>query len=75
MKELAQKIFEIGKAKGFDIPGDTLEFDHQPIYGDDVRIRVPSIDKAKSVLGWEPSVPLEEALEICLDRVMAGSKG
>ncbi len=69
MKELAEMIFELGKAKGFDIPGDTLEFDHQPIYGDDVRTRVPSIDKVKSVLGWEPSVSLEEALEICLDRV------
>lgn len=69
MKELAQAIFDLGKKMGFDIPGDELEFEHLPIYGDDVRIRVPSIDKAKTVLGWEPTVPLEEALETCIGRV------
>lgn len=72
MKELAQKIFDLGQEKGFGIPGDKLEFDHQPIYGDDVRIRIPAIEKARSVLSWEPTVTLDEALEICLDRV--GSK-
>jgi nucleoside-diphosphate-sugar epimerase len=75
MKELAQKIFDLAKEKGFDVPGDTLEFDHQPIYGDDVRIRVPSIDKARTVLGWEPKVSLEEALGICLDRVADRAAG
>jgi nucleoside-diphosphate-sugar epimerase len=69
MKELAQKIFDMGRRSGFDIPGERLEFDHIPIYGDDVRIRVPDIEKARSVLGWEPTVTLDEALEICLDRI------
>jgi nucleoside-diphosphate-sugar epimerase len=71
MKELAQKIFDLGQKKGFDIPGERLEFDHIPVYGDDVRIRIPAIDKARSVLGWEPTVTLDEALEICLDRVVS----
>jgi len=69
MRELAEKIFALGKKRGFDIPSDTLRFKHLPIYEDDVRLRVPSIEKAKSVLGWEPKVSLDEALEICLDRV------
>jgi len=69
MKQLAQMIFDAGKRKGFDVPGDTLEFDQTPIYEDDVRLRVPAIDKARTVLGWEPTVSLEEALDLCLERV------
>jgi nucleoside-diphosphate-sugar epimerase len=71
MKDLAQKIFDLGRQKGFDIPGERLEFDYLPIYGDDVRIRIPAIEKARSVLGWEPTVALEDALEICLDRAVS----
>jgi UDP-glucose 4-epimerase len=71
MKELAQSIFDLGRQRGFDIPGERLEFDHVPIYGDDVRIRIPSIEKARSVLGWEPTVMLDEALEMCLDHVVS----
>lgn len=69
MKELARKIFDLGWERGFDIPGERLEFDHMPIYGDDVRIRIPAVEKARSVLGWKAAVSLDEALEICLDRV------
>jgi len=69
MKHLAQMIFDAGKSKGFDIPGDNLGFDHKPIYADDVRIRIPAIDKARMVLGWEPTVSLDEALEICVERI------
>ncbi len=72
MKELAQKIFDLGKKLGFDLPGETLEFEHMPVYRDDVRVRIPAIDKARSVLRWEPTVSVDEALEMCLDRV--GSK-
>jgi UDP-glucose 4-epimerase len=71
MKELAQKIFDLGKKKGFDIPGEVLEFDYMPIYADDVRIRIPAIEKARLTLGWEPTVSLDEALEICLKRLEA----
>lgn len=70
MRELAQKIFALGKKRGFDIPGDNLRFEHLPIYGDDVRLRVPSVEKAERVLGWRPKVSVDEALEICLDRVV-----
>jgi UDP-glucose 4-epimerase len=71
MKELAQSIFDLGQKRGFEIPGERLEFHHVPIYGDDVRIRIPAIEKARSVLGWEPTVMLDEALEKCLDHVMS----
>jgi UDP-glucose 4-epimerase len=70
MKRLAQTIFDLGKKKDLDLPGETLEFDHVPIYGDDVRLRIPAVDKARRELGWEPTVSLEEALDICLERVL-----
>jgi UDP-glucose 4-epimerase len=69
MKELAQKIFAFGKSRGFEIPGEILEFEHIPIYGDDVRIRIPAIEKARSLLGWKPTISLDEALEMCIDRI------
>ena len=34
---------------------------------DDPRVRCPDITKAKSALGWEPEVPLEEGLERTID--------
>ncbi|MBA3353868.1 MAG: NAD-dependent epimerase/dehydratase family protein [Blastocatellia bacterium] len=71
MKDLAQKIFDLGRKRGLDLPGEKLKFDHIPIYADDVRTRIPATEKARSVLGWEPTVTLEEALEICLDRVVS----
>ncbi len=71
MRELAQKIFDLGQERGFNIPGKELEFQHIPIYKDDVRVRVPSIDKARTLLGWQPAVTVDEALEICVDVVPA----
>ncbi len=35
---------------------------HQPLPQDDPKQRKPDITKAKSILGWEPRVPLEEGL-------------
>jgi dTDP-glucose 4,6-dehydratase len=35
---------------------------HQPLPQDDPRQRKPDITKAKSLLGWEPRVSLEEGL-------------
>ena len=54
MKELAQKIFDLGQRSGFDIPGERLEFEHIPIYGDDVRIRIPAIEKASRSWAGSP---------------------
>jgi nucleoside-diphosphate-sugar epimerase len=72
IKDLAQKIFDLGRKRGFDIPGQELEFDHIPIYRDDVRVRIPAIEKARLVLGWEPTVTLDEALDMCI--AQAGSR-
>ena len=35
---------------------------HHPLPADDPRVRRPDIQRAKTLLGWEPTVPLEDAL-------------
>lgn len=74
MKELAQRIFEKAKQRGVFESAAKLKFIHKPIYNDDVRIRVPSIEKAKSKLHWQPTVTLDEALDRCLDEALTRGK-
>ncbi|HVY43249.1 MAG TPA: NAD-dependent epimerase/dehydratase family protein [Hyphomicrobiaceae bacterium] len=71
MKELAQLIFKIGQEKGAIAGGKPLTFGHLPTFPDDVRIRVPSVDKAAKVLGWKPQVKTEESVRRCVDQAMA----
>lgn len=71
MKDLAWKIFEKAKLRGVIDVSATLAFEHEPIYEDDVRIRIPSIEKGRSLLGWKPTVSLDEALDRCIDAASA----
>lgn len=66
MKELATKIYNVAKEKGVIPAGQTLSFTSLPTYVGDVRARIPLIEKAKRVLGWEPRVRLDEALDKCV---------
>ena len=43
------------------------KIDYQPLPEDDPRQRQPDISVAKSTLGWEPIVPLEEGLRKTVD--------
>lgn len=43
--------------------GGTSKLVFHPMPSDDPKRRRPNIEKAKSVLDWEPTVPLEEGLE------------
>jgi nucleoside-diphosphate-sugar epimerase len=65
MKTLARRIFEKGKEYGI-IEGNTLEFNHVPIYDDDVKKRVPSVKKAENDFGWDPEMKLDDSLENCI---------
>lgn len=67
MKELANKIYSVAKEKGIIPAGESFSFTSLPIYEDDVRVRIPSIEKAKRVLGWEPRVSLDKALHKCIN--------
>jgi len=42
--------------------GAKSEIVYEPLPEDDPKQRRPDISKAKSVLGWEPRVPLEDGL-------------
>ena len=55
MLELATSIIDATKSSA------TVEF--HPLPADDPRQRQPDITKAKAILGWEPTIALEEGLE------------
>ena len=59
MLELAALVLEMTGSKS------TLE--HRPMPPDDPKQRKPDITIAKSVLGWEPKVPLREGLARTID--------
>ncbi len=49
------------------LTGGSSRISRKPLPVDDPKIRQPNIGKAKSILGWEPSVPLEDGLKITID--------
>jgi len=54
IKELAETIIEI--------TGSKSEIVFNPLPIDDPKVRQPNIEKAKTILGWEPQVSLDEGL-------------
>jgi UDP-glucuronate decarboxylase len=69
MNELAE---EVGKAIGKEV-----RVKHLPLPADDPKQRQPNIERAKSLLGWEPKVPLADGLKktaaYFAERIGAGS--
>ena len=55
MNELAE---EVGKATGREV-----RVKHLPLPADDPKQRQPNIERARSLLGWEPKIPLAEGLK------------
>jgi UDP-glucose 4-epimerase len=66
MKELAKRIYHFARNGGFIKISDELNFTSIPGFQDDVKIRIPSIEKARKVLHWEPKIKLNESLELCI---------
>ncbi|RAK58126.1 UDP-glucuronic acid decarboxylase family protein [Phenylobacterium deserti] len=54
MRELAEKVVEL--------TGTGSDIEHRPLPQDDPKQRQPNIDKAREVLGWQPTIQLEEGL-------------
>ena len=52
--ELAEQIRQL--------MGSEAEINFRPLHYTDVEMRIPNIDKARKLLGWEPQVDLEEGL-------------
>ena len=57
--EFAKKIIEL--------TGSTSTIAYKPLPEDDPQVRQPDITKAKTILGWEPKVMLEEGLLKTID--------
>ena len=55
MKELADEVA--------NATGKAIEIEYLPLPQDDPRQRKPDIERAKALLGWEPTVPLREGLK------------
>jgi dTDP-glucose 4,6-dehydratase len=55
IEEIARIIIEMTGSKSRIV--------HKPLPTDDPKVRRPDITKAKTLLGWEPKVPLREGLE------------
>ncbi len=60
-----------------DATGSRSTVVHAPAMEDDPRVRRPDIGKARTLLGWEPRIPLEEGLPRTLEnfrqRIAAGA--
>lgn len=52
--ELAQKVIAF--------TGSQSEIIYQPAMQDDPKVRKPEITRAKTLLGWEPTIPLDQGL-------------
>ena len=71
MKQLASIIYEQASEKELiNGNGSGLTFKTEKSFPDDVRIRIPDVNKAKEVLGWEPTLKVAESVERCLDQMV-----
>jgi len=59
IEEIARKIIEL--------TGSKSKIVYRPLPEDDPKIRQPDITRARTLLGWEPTVTLEEGLAKTLD--------
>lgn len=50
-----------------DMVDPTAEINFKPLPADDPRRRRPDITKAKTLLNWEPTVPLSQGLKLTID--------
>ncbi len=59
IKQIAELIIKM--------TGSTSQIIYQPLPTDDPKVRQPDITRARTELGWEPKVPLEEGLATTID--------
>ena len=55
--------------------GSTSKIVYRPLPEDDPKVRQPDITRARTLLGWEPKVPLEEGLAKTLEYFRTKIKG
>jgi nucleoside-diphosphate-sugar epimerase len=47
--------------------GSSSRLVYRPLPEDDPKVRQPDIARARTLLGWEPHVPVEEGLKITIE--------
>jgi nucleoside-diphosphate-sugar epimerase len=62
MIDLADRIYKLYYQLTERSADGPLRFTHVPSFKDDVQVRVPAVSKARELLGWAPSVKLDEML-------------
>jgi dTDP-glucose 4,6-dehydratase len=50
-----------------EVTGSDSQIVYRPMPQDDPKQRKPDITKAKTLLGWEPKVNLQDGLQLCMD--------
>ncbi len=50
-----------------EMTGSTSRIVHRPLPTDDPKVRKPDITRARTLLGWEPRVPLDQGLTTTID--------
>ena len=55
VQQLAERVLAL--------TGSKSPIERRPLPTDDPKVRQPDITKARTLLGWEPKVPLEEGLQ------------
>lgn len=68
MTELALTIRDIAIEKGL-IDDSLRRFESVAEYKNDVRVRIPDVSKAKTVLGWEAKIKIDESISRCLEKI------
>ena len=66
MMDLASRLYRLYHEMTGHQATDALRFTHAPTFADDVQVRIPSIAKAEELLGWRPTVTLDEMLRRCI---------
>jgi nucleoside-diphosphate-sugar epimerase len=66
MKDLANLIYGSAKTHGLVSANGGLSFQTRMSFDDDVRTRIPDVEKAKKVLGWEPTLKAAESVDRCV---------
>jgi nucleoside-diphosphate-sugar epimerase len=72
MRVLAEKIKDIS-VNEFKLFNDYfLLYDTIGDYENDVRVRIPNVDKAKEQLGWEAKMKVDDSVRMCLKYIVDG---
>jgi nucleoside-diphosphate-sugar epimerase len=73
MVDLARRIYSLYHEMTDQQMREPLQFAHAPTFEDDVQVRIPSVEKARELLGWQAAVELDEMLRMCIEDVVRPS--